>query len=63
MENQKFVMLSQVNPLMVGFKVKVKFDRPFKRDIMRSVGLNRVAMKENLSLDVVVYDEEVSGLA
>lgn len=51
--------LSQLNPTLRGFMVKVKFDRPFKREIMRSIGLNRTPMKELLSLDIVVYDEQV----
>lgn len=54
--------LSNVNPLSHGFKVKVKFDRPFKSEWMRGAGPNRTPVKELLSLDVVLYDEEVCSL-
>lgn len=53
------VHLSEINPLSDGFKVKVKFDRPFKRQWVQSYGPNRTPVVELLSLDVVLYDQEV----
>lgn len=54
--------LSRVDPLSHGFKVRVKFDRPFKSEWMRSFGPNRSPVKELVSMDVVLYDEEVCPL-
>ena len=51
--------LSKISPLIYEFKVMVKFDRPFKREMMRSFGPNRNPYKELISLDVVLSDEEV----
>lgn len=62
MNDLECLPLSQIDPLSEGFMVKVKFDRPFKREFMRSMGLNRTPVKELLSLDIVVYDEEVHAL-
>ena len=53
------VPLSSLDPLSGYFKVKVKFDRPFKREWMRSYGPNQTPVREMVSLDVVLYDEEV----
>lgn len=57
--NIECLPLSKVNPLSYAFKVMVKFDRPFKRDWMRSFGPNKNPFKELVSLDVVLYDQEV----
>ena len=51
--------LSTVDPLSLDFKVMVKFDRPFKREWMRCLGPNRTPVRETLSMDVVLYDQEV----
>lgn len=53
------VSLKSIDPLHYDFKLKVKFDRPFKREWMRSFGPNRTPVKETVSLDVVLYDQEV----
>lgn len=53
------LMLNNINPLVYPFKLKVKFDRPFKREWMRAYGPNKTPVKETVSLDVVLYDQEV----
>ena len=59
MESLSTSTLSSLNPLSSHFKITVKVDRMFNNEHVWIVGPRRSPMKELISVDIVVFDNEV----
>ena len=58
METLPTSTLSSLNPLSSHFKVAIKIDRIFNNEHVWIVGPRRSPMKELISVDIVIFDNE-----